>query len=78
MRVMKTYHDREGDFELINSLKHTEHNEESKLDDSVDMDAIVGDPSEVLAVRATLTWNEEQLEALNELNAIERGHTHIK
>ena len=72
------YQDREGNLEHLNSQEHTEHYEECQLDDSEDMDAVVGYSPEVLAVRATLARDEEQLDALYELDPVEGGHTHVE
>ena len=62
----------------MNSQEHTEHDEECQLYDSEDVDAVVWYSPKVLAVRATLAGDEEQLDALNELDSIEGGHTHVE
>lgn len=72
------YQNRKGNFECDNSLKDTQDHKEEQLYHRVDVDAIVWDSSEVLAVGTPLAWDEEQFDPLNELDAIERGHAHIQ
>ena len=71
------HHDRECDLKLWNSQEHTEHYEEHQLDNSEDMDTVVWYSPKVLAVWATLARDEEQLDALDELDPIEGSHAHV-
>ena len=73
-----SYHDGEGDLEHVHSQEHREHDKEEQLDDGVDVDAIVGDPPEVLAVGTPLAGDEKQLDTLNKLDTIERDHAHVE
>ena len=73
-----SYHDRECNLELLHSEEHTEHYEEGQLYDSEDMDTVVWYSPEVLAVWATLARDEEELDALYELDPVEREHAHVE
>ena len=78
MSVCQSYHDGEGHLELIHSQEHGKNDKEEELDDSVDVNTIVRNPSEVLAVWTPLAGNEKQLDALYKLDTVERGHAHVE
>lgn len=73
-----THHDGEKDEEVEVDSEDAEEDDEAYLDASIEVDPPVGDGAEVLVVRPVLVGDEEQLDALQELHAVEGGHAQVQ